>query len=158
MTALDGEVATTASASAFNGGNETAMAASAVETTLKLRAEVCVRVRADSGGCGKDGGMGGSEGEGKGMADCDGCGESCGNGCSKGGGECASIGDSGGNGCSVGGSKGKGKAHLTAMAALAAVATAAARAKVSAWAWAWVTAAATAAALGWEQQLQQRGG
>jgi hypothetical protein len=35
MTARSGKAAVAASASAFNGGNETAMAASVAETTLK---------------------------------------------------------------------------------------------------------------------------
>jgi hypothetical protein len=49
---MTGEAATAASTSAFNGGNGTAIAASAVERTLKVRAEVSARTRADSGGCG----------------------------------------------------------------------------------------------------------
>jgi hypothetical protein len=40
MTAMTGEAATAASTLAFYGGNGTAMAASAAETTLKVRAEV----------------------------------------------------------------------------------------------------------------------
>ncbi len=56
MTVMTGEAATAASTSAFNGGNETAMAASAAEMTLKVRAEVSARARADSGGCGEGGG------------------------------------------------------------------------------------------------------
>ncbi len=57
MTAMTGEAATAASTSAFNKGNGTATAASAVEETLKVRAEVSARARADSGGCGKGGGF-----------------------------------------------------------------------------------------------------
>ncbi len=60
MTAMTNEVATAASTSAFNGGNGTAMAASAAEATLKVRAEVSALVRTDRGGCGKKGGAGGS--------------------------------------------------------------------------------------------------
>ncbi len=40
MTTRCGKAAAAASASAFNGGNGTAMAASAAETTFKARAEV----------------------------------------------------------------------------------------------------------------------
>jgi hypothetical protein len=60
MTAITGEAATAASTSAFNGCNGTAMAASAAEATLKVRAEVSAWARADSGGCGKGRGAGGS--------------------------------------------------------------------------------------------------
>jgi hypothetical protein len=84
MTAMTSEAAMAASTSAFNGGNGTAMVASAAETTLKVRAEVSARARADSSSCGKGGGASGSEGKGKGAADSDGCGESCGDGCGKG--------------------------------------------------------------------------
>ncbi len=87
MTAMTGEAATAASTSAFNGGNGTAMAASAAEMTLKVRPDVSARAWADSGGCSKGGGTGGSKGKGKGAADSDGCGESCGDGCGEGGGE-----------------------------------------------------------------------
>ncbi len=62
MTAMTREAATAASTSAFNGGNGTAMAASAAEMALKVRAEVSARAQADSGSCGKRGGAGGSEG------------------------------------------------------------------------------------------------
>ncbi len=41
MTAMTGEAAMAASASAFNGGNGTAMAASVAETTLKVKAGEC---------------------------------------------------------------------------------------------------------------------
>jgi hypothetical protein len=84
MTAMTGEAATAASTSAFNGGNGTVMAASAAETTLKVRAEVSAWGRADSGGCSKGGGASGSEGKGKGAADSDSCRESCGDGCGEG--------------------------------------------------------------------------
>jgi hypothetical protein len=43
MTAMTGEAAMAASASAFKGGNGIAMAASAAEMTLKVRAEVSVQ-------------------------------------------------------------------------------------------------------------------
>ncbi len=55
-----GEAVMAASTSAFNGGNGTAMVASAAEATLKVRAEVSAQARADSGSCGKGGGTGGS--------------------------------------------------------------------------------------------------
>jgi hypothetical protein len=53
MTVMTSGVVMAASASTFDGGNGTAMAASVAETTLKVRAEMIVWVRADSGGCGK---------------------------------------------------------------------------------------------------------
>ncbi len=62
MTVMTGKAARAASASAFNGGNGTAMAASAAEMTLKVRAEVSAWAGADSSGCSKGGGAGGSEG------------------------------------------------------------------------------------------------
>jgi hypothetical protein len=80
MRAMTGEAAMAASASPFNGGNRTAMAASAAEMTLKVRAEVSARGRVDSGGCSKGRGADGDEGKGKGAADSDSCGEGCGNG------------------------------------------------------------------------------
>jgi hypothetical protein len=43
MTAMTCEAATAASTSAFNRGNGTAMAVSAAEATLKVRAEVSAR-------------------------------------------------------------------------------------------------------------------
>jgi hypothetical protein len=75
MTARSSKLGVAASAPAFNGGNQTVMAASAAKTTLNARAEVSARVRANSGGCGWGRGAGGSKGKGKGMADSDSCGE-----------------------------------------------------------------------------------